>query len=406
MLIQNDQRNYIRDMIEKANNKLPLQNEQPITSNPANNLSKWFADEHDEPKSTVFDSKHIDEDDDDDNIDPDAYIQQVLAEANRPSHKYDPYKKLSDDRQNRMMFTTQPIIEKIREQSLPQHNDNMSYNYYQRPSTASEARLNSKNTKTIQNPMENSYSEYVQPPSSQKRNIASKLTQLKRRKSQTMQKRASTSHGRSIPSKSYHNNVNDTKNNVIERPVTGVKTNKAKSPVTKNISSKKALSSTEELNTSTASTEEEVFLISENLDECSNPNIALKHAITRFNSKIGKRFNAITTIRRLAIYHKFILVPALKSFIKKLKNEVDSLRSSISKNAIVCCLDLFEHLGSKMDNAASILVPSLLKRAGEANVFLAKEADAAITVMINTCSLNKVITILLTNASSGKKRKY
>lgn len=58
------------------------------------------------------------------------------------------------------------------------------------------------------------------------------------------------------------------------------------------------------------------------------------------SSNWDKKFTAIDNIRRLAVFHSAVLKPHLKSVVNTIAGDVENLRSSIAKNAILCINDL------------------------------------------------------------------
>jgi hypothetical protein len=98
---------------------------------------------------------------------------------------------------------------------------------------------------------------------------------------------------------------------------------------------------------------------------------------------------------RLAVHHPVVLNPKITLFTKDIRLEVDSLRSSIAKNALMCASDLFECLGKTMDTEINILAPSLLKRAADTSTFLQKDAEKALTNMLQYLSLGRTLALLV-----------
>lgn len=115
------------------------------------------------------------------------------------------------------------------------------------------------------------------------------------------------------------------------------------------------------------------------------------------------RFEALNSIRRLAIWHADLLGPNLQTIAREMKNEIDSLRSSLARNALMCCVDMFEGLKRQVDPELPWLVPLLLKKAGETNMFLAEEANRALCVMLRYCTESKTLAALLNHCNDTHK---
>src|SRR5690606_3746478 len=74
------------------------------------------------------------------------------------------------------------------------------------------------------------------------------------------------------------------------------------------------------------------------------------------------QFRAIMTLRRCARFHKELIRPKTKEVILCISSLANSLRSNLSKNAIVCIEELFVNLGKELDGEMEHIVPILLKK--------------------------------------------
>lgn len=81
--------------------------------------------------------------------------------------------------------------------------------------------------------------------------------------------------------------------------------------------------------------------------------------------------------------------------IKELVKLVDSLRSQLAKNAILTLIAMYENLSNKdMDPSVDQILPSLLKKAADTNVFIAETADKALASVCTYSSEHKVFASL------------
>jgi len=118
----------------------------------------------------------------------------------------------------------------------------------------------------------------------------------------------------------------------------------------------------------------------------------------------GQHFDSINLLRRLVAWSDESgsdggLLGHLHSINLLLIQYADSLRSSLAKNAVVCFRELFGALGPKMEADLDLIVPVLIKKAGESNGFICEEANKALTMMVNSVSEARAITALLASAS-------
>lgn len=138
---------------------------------------------------------------------------------------------------------------------------------------------------------------------------------------------------------------------------------------------------------------------SEELSPCKHPEIQLKNAIDNLNaSNWETQFHSITTIRRIAIFHKDLLIPHLHKIVLKIGKFVNNLRSSLSKNAIICLDDLFVNLKTQMDSELEHIIPILLKKTGEVNRFINNQAERALHSLISNTSQSKTLSLLISLA--------
>ena len=85
----------------------------------------------------------------------------------------------------------------------------------------------------------------------------------------------------------------------------------------------------------------------------------------------------------------------------------DSLRSSLSKIALITIRDMFTYLKRCMETYLDPLVKILLKRGSDLSSFISAEAEAALLAMTVNCSDSKVLSCLLVqqvNAKSNLQR--
>jgi hypothetical protein len=73
----------------------------------------------------------------------------------------------------------------------------------------------------------------------------------------------------------------------------------------------------------------------------------------------------------------------------------ESLRSSISKNALILISEMSSGLSRQVDNEIFTIIPAIMKKCTDTNVFLAEEGDKALFEITRHCSETKVISALL-----------
>ncbi len=73
----------------------------------------------------------------------------------------------------------------------------------------------------------------------------------------------------------------------------------------------------------------------------------------------------------------------------------DSLRSSLSKCAMMTISDMFIYLKRCMEPDLESLIKVLMKKGADTNVFIAEEGERALIAMCNNCQNSKVLSSLL-----------
>ncbi len=58
---------------------------------------------------------------------------------------------------------------------------------------------------------------------------------------------------------------------------------------------------------------------------------------------------AITVVRRVVVFHRALLLPQTSSILRLIMHSADSLRSSVSKNAILCLQDLLNFMPKQLE---------------------------------------------------------
>ena len=86
----------------------------------------------------------------------------------------------------------------------------------------------------------------------------------------------------------------------------------------------------------------------------------------------------------------------------------DSLRSSLSKNALIAISEMFSHLKRCMEPSLDKIMKILLKKGSDTNAFISEEAERGLIAMVNNCQDSKVFMVLqntTTTKSSMMKQR-
>eukprot|EP00743_Colponemidia_sp_Colp-15_P007986 GILK01008649.1.p1 GENE.GILK01008649.1~~GILK01008649.1.p1 ORF type:complete len:1647 (-),score=313.75 GILK01008649.1:294-5174(-) len=172
-------------------------------------------------------------------------------------------------------------------------------------------------------------------------------------------------------------------------------------PARKTVSNPKSIPLAREA-TPSSSTEQN-YLTFDELRPLVNPELELKRlSVDLKEGDWMKQFEALSTVRRIVAHHTNVLGTAqLHAVTLEVLIHVDSLRSSLARNAMLCMADMFSCLKRQMDADLDQVVPVLLKRAADTNTFIAEEAEKAMLAMTQCVSENRALGSLL-NCSGNR----
>lgn len=127
------------------------------------------------------------------------------------------------------------------------------------------------------------------------------------------------------------------------------------------------------------------------------PDKQIKEALQLLKSSDWQKgFQACNVLKRAVVHHRSNLVQmgVLGELSKDLVKAGDSLRSQLSKNALLTVSIIFEHLGRQMDSQIDTFLMVLIKKAADTNSFIAEEGINALAALCHSCSEIKVFTSL------------
>jgi HEAT repeat protein len=153
------------------------------------------------------------------------------------------------------------------------------------------------------------------------------------------------------------------------------------------------------------SEENPIYLAVEDLKRLPNPEDSLQRCILAGSlDNWSDQFEALNTLRRLLKHHPevFISQVTLHNICSDLIKWADSLRSSLSKNALIVISEMCENLGRTIDSEITDLLKILIKKAIDTNVFISEQADVAIESMCCFSNETKLVVSLINIANSSK----
>lgn len=153
-----------------------------------------------------------------------------------------------------------------------------------------------------------------------------------------------------------------------------------------------------------------VYVNSEDLDPLTKPEKEFKKSLVGVNSDDWfEQFEACNIIRRVCKHHQSLILQTgnqLQGLVGILIKLADSLRSAVSRIALICLTDMFYTLKRVMEPMLDPIIKTLLKRATDTNQFIALESDKCLVSLVNNCQESKVLQILQLQNMNGRSTIY
>ncbi|RQM20394.1 hypothetical protein B5M09_010602 [Aphanomyces astaci] len=111
-------------------------------------------------------------------------------------------------------------------------------------------------------------------------------------------------------------------------------------------------------------------------------------------------FEGLTALRQIAVHAPDAVAGQLAPLVVEVVKQINNLRSSIAKNAMLAIETLCVSLSRKMDAEMDTVMPLLLKRAADTNAFLSEAAASTLVAVVQSCSAAKLLASLLPHAVS------
>lgn len=146
-----------------------------------------------------------------------------------------------------------------------------------------------------------------------------------------------------------------------------------------------------------------IYIPYELLEKVQHPTEALQKSTLHTENWL-EQFETINTLRKLAKHHPevFISKVTLHSIIINLIKWGDSLRSILSKNALIGLKEMCECLGKVLDGEILDILKIFLKKTVDTNSFIADTAGFGLNALCNALNEQKILTHLLGLVDSFK----
>jgi hypothetical protein len=107
------------------------------------------------------------------------------------------------------------------------------------------------------------------------------------------------------------------------------------------------------------------------------------------------QFETTNKLRRLIEYHPEVILAQLPANIHALVLDmvamVENLRSSVSKNSLICINEFIVLMGKQIDNEMDIVLEKLIKKSADTNVFISSEVQKCLNTLCVNSTPSKVL---------------
>jgi hypothetical protein len=137
------------------------------------------------------------------------------------------------------------------------------------------------------------------------------------------------------------------------------------------------------------------YLKKEELGPVENPELELQHYLRINPNDWAMQFEMLNGMRKLLKFHTevFLLAP-FHSLVLQVIRCADSLRSSLSKNALIVLGEMCEFLSRLVEPELEIILNCLLRKSADTNIFISGEAEKSLYIVCRCVNEAKVVSLL------------
>jgi hypothetical protein len=153
-----------------------------------------------------------------------------------------------------------------------------------------------------------------------------------------------------------------------------------------------------------------VYVNTEDLDPLTKPEKEFKKSMLGINSDDWvEQFESSNIIRRVVRHHSSLILQngnQLQGLVVLLLKLADSLRSAVSRIALIALTDMFHTFKRVMEPSLDPIIKILLKKGTDTNQFIATESDKCLVSLVTNCQESKVLQILQLQNMSNRSTVY
>lgn len=145
------------------------------------------------------------------------------------------------------------------------------------------------------------------------------------------------------------------------------------------------------------------YLKKDELEPVENPEIELQHYLRISPNDWAMQFEMLNGMRKIIKFHKEIFIVApFHSLLLQVVRCADSLRSSLSKNAIIVIGEMCEYLTKLVEPELELILNCLLRKSVDTNIFISGEAEKSLFIVCRFVNEPKVVSVLFQCISSSR----
>lgn len=137
------------------------------------------------------------------------------------------------------------------------------------------------------------------------------------------------------------------------------------------------------------------YLKKEEIGPIDNPELELQHYLRISPNDWAMQFEMLNGMRKLIKYHSevFFIAP-FHNLVLQVIRCADSLRSSLSKNALIVIGEMCEYLNKLVEPELEIILNCLLRKSADTNIFISGEAEKSLFTVCRCVNESKIVNIL------------
>ncbi|CAG9335593.1 unnamed protein product [Blepharisma stoltei] len=146
-----------------------------------------------------------------------------------------------------------------------------------------------------------------------------------------------------------------------------------------------------------------VYLKREELDPIENPELEFMEYLKSDPTEWSQQFEMLNKLRRLLKYNSSMFANApIHSMVIQALKWADSLRSSLSKNALIVIGEMCAAIPKLVDPELESILNCLLRKSADTNVFISEQAEKSLVNVCKHCSDSRTIGILFQAVNSTR----